>query len=378
MTPERARLIVLAAILIAGCAGRSRPTASTPPQPIKRDSPIEAVFTGDETFVAQGDSTRLARNGQAVTIDGLSAISGSGRTDVFCQMTIANTGDVAREFDPADFIVMASGLSFGLGQTGEKREGDRWFETLHKTPIEPAAELKGVLWFVAAGDLAEDSVDLGYGEETLRFRAPAGFSPNPDSAVFPKVLGVYPRPIDQPQPVYPRAARAGNVTGTVVIAIVVDHSGHVTSATLLSGPEIFAAPGIAAVQRWRYEPIVVNGVPIRWKAKISLHFRLRDSGSAESVSGRTPNCLHSPKPVYPPEARETKMSGVVVAEISVNRNGHVRGVKILTGDPVFRKATRKALLTWRYEPSKLPWTANVTLRFALPESGVGATETQPE
>lgn len=87
-------------------------------------------------------------------------------------------------------------------------------------------------------------------------------------------FGIAPVAVFQPSPPYPAEARYANITGRVTLEITVDPSGRVTRVEPIAGHSPFLAPSIATVSTWRYKPFVIDGVPIHWKSKVTLKFRL--------------------------------------------------------------------------------------------------------
>lgn len=76
-------------------------------------------------------------------------------------------------------------------------------------------------------------------------------------------------------------------------------------------------------------------------------------------------------PVYPLQAREDRIAGSVVLEISVGTDGMVRGVKALSGNPQLAGAAIQAVRQWRYTPTLLNGhpieaTKQITVLFKLP------------
>lgn len=101
----------------------------------------------------------------------------------------------------------------------------------------------------------------------------------------------------QLKPTYPPEARYAGITGTVVLSMIVDEGGHVESLKVLESQPAFDEAALRAVRDWEYEPFFRGGKPIRWKARVTLHFKLRDwetpndrrpigSGPATPHSGR--------------------------------------------------------------------------------------------
>ncbi len=76
--------------------------------------------------------------------------------------------------------------------------------------------------------------------------------------------------------------------------------------------------------------------------------------------------IQRPAPVYPPVARQLKLTGSVVVEATVTTSGTVSEVKPVTGNPVLIKPAIEAVKRWRFQPftsDGLPAEAVVTLSF---------------
>lgn len=54
-------------------------------------------------------------------------------------------------------------------------------------------------------------------------------------------------------------------------------------------------------------------------------------------------------PKYPPLARQLKLSGKVRVEVTVSPDGHVKGTRIVGGNPILAEAALDAIRMWRYE-----------------------------
>jgi TonB family protein len=59
------------------------------------------------------------------------------------------------------------------------------------------------------------------------------------------------------------------------------------------------------------------------------------------------------QPVYPAIARVRRLSGPVVVEVKVGKNGHVSDPKFVSGQPVFRDAAFDAVKQWLFKPAML-------------------------
>jgi len=144
-------------------------------------------------------------------------------------------------------------------------------------------------------------------QQKARRRAPTITLPPPDiaSSSAPPAMTVFARPVDEvspistvlaapvaaPQldsarvsqtsggklikkvdPIYPHSVAQG-MHGEVVLKATINRKGQVTKVNVVRGPAVLAQAAIAAVTRWRYEPVLLNGVPIEVESDIILNFR---------------------------------------------------------------------------------------------------------
>ena len=75
-------------------------------------------------------------------------------------------------------------------------------------------------------------------------------------------------------PVYPPLARAARVSGAVVVEVVVDQTGAVTSARALSGHALLREAATAAALQWKWNPTYLTGVPVQVVGTITFNFTL--------------------------------------------------------------------------------------------------------
>lgn len=77
------------------------------------------------------------------------------------------------------------------------------------------------------------------------------------------------------EPIYSPLAVRANVTGTVILEAIVDADGRVTDVQVLrSGHRLLDDAAIAAVQQWRYSPLVLNGLRESFILTVVLSFQL--------------------------------------------------------------------------------------------------------
>ena len=77
-------------------------------------------------------------------------------------------------------------------------------------------------------------------------------------------------------PEYPRAARRRNVTGAVDIGFTVTTDGRVRAISVISSEpgETFDQAAMEAVEQWRFEPVIENGVAVEKRSAVRLSFSL--------------------------------------------------------------------------------------------------------
>ncbi len=63
--------------------------------------------------------------------------------------------------------------------------------------------------------------------------------------------------------------------------------------------------------------------------------------------------IRSVPPVYPPIAKVRRLSGEVVVEVKVGKDGRVTNPKFISGQPIFRDAAFDAVKQWVFRPAKL-------------------------
>ena len=87
---------------------------------------------------------------------------------------------------------------------------------------------------------------------------------------------------------------------------------------------------------------------------------------------KEPKKIKDAKPVYPPLAQTAKISGIVIIEAIIGKDGSIRDAKILRGMPMLNDAALEAVRQWRYTPTTLNGVPvevvmTVTVNFTLNE-----------
>ena len=77
-----------------------------------------------------------------------------------------------------------------------------------------------------------------------------------------------------PPLVYPMVARQAHVSGTVVIEAVIDDRGNVTQVKAISGPALLLNAAMKAVSERKYEPTILDGMPVSIRFDVKVQFNL--------------------------------------------------------------------------------------------------------
>jgi TonB family protein len=225
-----------------------------------------------------------------------------------------------------------------------------------------------------------------------------------------RIGGNLPQPmrIRNINPVYPPEAQAKHTQGVVILELTIDGAGIPIDAYALRPVEGLTAAAIDAALRWRYRP--QPDLP-RLLMTVTVNFTLMDSGAVVGgveggVSGgvaggiqggvtggivagsplqpppppnapvrvggniRQPEKLKDVRPVYPKEAQDARVQGVVILEIVIGTDGKVQDAKILRSIPLFDQAALDAVRQWEYSVTQLngtpvPVIMTVTVNFRL-------------
>jgi TonB family protein len=177
-------------------------------------------------------------------------------------------------------------------------------------------------------------------------------------------------------PVYPPAALKTRVQGTVVLDIQISESGNVESAVSIAGDPTLAATATEAVRQWKYKPYLLNGSPVQVETTVRLNYSLSGENDSDGVvsepspdealpqiprlappqrirvsSGVAQGLLATKvSPLYPREAREQYVQGVVLLKVNIDKEGNVYKVELISGHPLLAPAAIDAVKQWTYKP----------------------------
>ena len=85
---------------------------------------------------------------------------------------------------------------------------------------------------------------------------------------------------------------------------------------------------------------------------------------------KVPTKIHDQRPIYPEEALQKRVSGLVILEALIDTDGVVRSAKVLRSIPLLDAAAIEAVKGWRYLPSTrggmaVPVLMTVTVNFTI-------------
>jgi protein TonB len=80
--------------------------------------------------------------------------------------------------------------------------------------------------------------------------------------------------IFKPTPEYPPLAKVARIQGVVRLEAIISRDGTVQDLKVLSGHPLLVKSALEAVQRWRYQPTLLNGEPVEIITEIDVNFSL--------------------------------------------------------------------------------------------------------
>jgi TonB family protein len=217
----------------------------------------------------------------------------------------------------------------------------------------------------------------------LALAVPAAASPNAQEE--PLAAGTDGVPVPKKkkhvQPVYPQEALAQGIRGIVILDVIVGTDGRVEETHVIRSIPGLDEAAIAAARQWEYEPVKVDGKPVRVKLTVPITFALalptieRQEGIPELRQGVSPSAPAASKP------------GTATAEVTLEPDGRIGVARILEGEDPWAQALLSALRTWRFgappedsvlsfrvEASFVPQRGSTPARVDLRATGLQRTE----
>ncbi|MFY9924478.1 MAG: TonB family protein [Opitutaceae bacterium] len=168
------------------------------------------------------------------------------------------------------------------------------------------------------------------------------------------LLDQKPKLVHMEHPVCPESFRAEGKHGSVRLEVVIDTGGNVIQIAVIdsSDPRL-AKPAIEAAAKWTFTPGIKAGEPVNVRMPIFVGFET-DEARAEANSKAhfiAPKAIHQEDPEYPFAFIMSRISGVVIVEFTVDREGNVvRPAIIKSSHPDFEAPAIEAILKWKFRP----------------------------
>jgi TonB family protein len=161
-------------------------------------------------------------------------------------------------------------------------------------------------------------------------------------------------------PQYPEEARVERISGMVVLETVIDHTGAVRDIRVLKGlPHGLSEAAVNAVKQWVFKPGTINGEAVDVVFNLTINFKLDKNDSDDAplrVGGdvKAPVAMERVEPVYTEEARKAGISGIVILEAVIGRDGLVKNASVLKPLPFgLDQAAVDAVKQWKFKPGTL-------------------------
>jgi TonB family protein len=159
---------------------------------------------------------------------------------------------------------------------------------------------------------------------------------------------------------------------------LIDKDGNIEKLDLVSGHPMLAPAALQAVKQWKYKPYLLNGEPVKVQTEIIVNFAL-SGGVDTSPSGSLPGeamsatqlappgsatpqrvritqgisaglLIKKVQPQYPENAKQARVQGQVVLQVEISKEGTVRNLQLISGDPMLAPAAIEAVKQWIYKP----------------------------
>jgi TonB family protein len=156
-------------------------------------------------------------------------------------------------------------------------------------------------------------------------------------------------------PEYPPEARVAGARGIVILEIVIDAQGRVSSVEVVRSVPPFDEAAMTAVRQWEYEVTRVDGrpVPVRLTVPITFALKLPDLSREEGI----PALRQGAAPSVPADAG----TGEATASVTLSEDGQVVEAVIEEGESPWAEALLIALRSWRFAVIK----SEVTISFRV-------------
>lgn len=189
-------------------------------------------------------------------------------------------------------------------------------------------------------------------------------SPNLSNRISGTDPSHFPRVLRRTAVADPRGSGAAHEVVTVSAIIGVD--GRVQEVKDAVGSEELKAAAKEAVRGWTYAPMTVFGRPVEVTAEIPVEFGGSDPPPSGSAQGSTdalpkfgeyvfvevlPEAIEHPAPEYPAAAKQSGVSGTVMVQALVDKDGHVVDTRVVKSIPELDAAAVATAKHWVFKPA---------------------------
>jgi len=191
--------------------------------------------------------------------------------------------------------------------------------------------------------------------------------------------------------IYSKGAEDKKLDGTVVLSVLFNEAGTVENSEVSSGDPMLAECVNTSIGKWRIEPFIRDSKPVKVKVPLTFEFVYGPAPVSFSVgqnppappSGPVPNRVilgagfgnlklgdKEVQPIYPQEAKSSRIQGTVVFAVTIGKDGAIRAIYLVSGPPMLTKAAWDAVRQWHYKPylyggSPVAYDTRVQVNFTL-------------
>ncbi len=147
----------------------------------------------------------------------------------------------------------------------------------------------------------------------------------------------------------------------------------------------------ATIGKWRIEPFIRDGKPVKVKVPLTFEFVYGPPPVGFTTGQEPPTAPSGPipyrvilgagfadqklcdkkvQPIYPEEAKHSRIQGTVVFAATVGKDGSISELDLLSGHPLLARAAWDAVRQWHYKPylyagSPVAYDTRIQVNFAL-------------
>jgi len=109
---------------------------------------------------------------------------------------------------------------------------------------------------------------------------------------------------------------------------------------------------------------IIGSTPVA-VPKVATPARIRVSAGVQQG-----NLISQIKPTYPPIAKAARISGAVILQAEISKQGTIENLRVISGHPMLVQSALDAVKQWRYKPYMLngepvPVETTITVNFTL-------------